>query len=246
VAGWYEAGHPGLTQYIHDLGGGFSRQIALATYLRAAIAKEGPQAVMDWAASVPDDDDEGYKLTVFRQVAAALALLDHEAAMRWCSAHCDGPYGNNLRSMIAGRWVEDDGPSAMEWLTTAPDGHERDLTIMTTLGVWGREDRDAALAWTAQQIDEDGEPPAWLKPALPVYARLLAEQSMLAAESPVVALEWAQRIEKPIQRDFSLITIARKWRERDEAAADAWLEQSPLSEEARAKVRDPNWTPSQR
>jgi len=117
---------------------------------------------------------------------------------------------------------------------------------MSTLGIWGREDRDAALAWTAQYIDEDGEPAAWLLPALPVYARLLAEQSLLAEESPVVALEWAQRIQKPIQRDFALITIARKWRERDEAAADAWLEQSPLSEEAREKVRDPSWTPSQR
>ena len=135
---------------------------------------------------------------------------------------------------------------ALEWLTTAPEGHEKNITIMSTLGVWGREDRDATIAWVTQHIGEDGEPPAWMEASLPVYARLLAEQSMLEEQAPIEALEWAQRIEKPNQREYSLITIARRWRERDEAAADAWLEGSPLSEEARAKVRDPSWTPAQR
>jgi hypothetical protein len=54
-------------------------------------------------------------------------------------------------------------------------------------------------------------------------------------------VEWAQRIQREREREVVLIRIARIWRASDEAAADAWLEQSPLSEEARAKVHDPNW-----
>jgi hypothetical protein len=233
VLGWYAAGLPGLTQYIQDLGVGFEQQLALATYLRAAIPKEGAPAVMRWAESVPEENPT-YKLTVYRQVASALPLFDHAAAMRWCEAHCDGPFGNNLRNILAGRWVLSDGPSALEWLSTAPDGHEKDLAIRASFATWGREDPEAALAWMAEQT-EDGKLTAWLEPALPVYVGLLAERS------PAEAIEWAQRIGREREREVALIKIARRWRESDEPAAEAWLQSSPLSEEARAKVRDPKW-----
>jgi len=235
ILGWYRAGHPGLQQYIQDIGGGFERQLALATYLRAAIQKEGVEAVMSWAEAVPEDDPT-YKLTVYRQVASALPLFDPEASIRWCDAHCDGPFGNNLRNIIAGRWLLRDGPGALEWLSTAPDGHEKDLAIRATFASWGRMDPDAALAWMAQQTG-DGEPPAWLAPVFPVYARLLSERS------PPEAVEWAQRIERDREREITLIRVARVWRAADEAAAEAWLADSPLSEDARAKVRDPDWKP---
>lgn len=235
VLGWYAAGHPGLPQFIHDIGGGFERQLALATYLRAAIQKEGVQAVMSWAEAIPEDDPT-YKLTVYRQVASALPLFDHDASMRWCDAHCDGPFGNNLRNIIAGRWLLRDAPGAFAWLATAPDGHEKDLAIRATFSTWGRMDSDAALAWMAEQT-AGGEPPAWLEPVYPVYARLLSERS------PTEAIEWAQRIERERERESTLIRVARAWRALDEAAAEAWLVDSPLSEEARAKVRDPDWKP---
>lgn len=233
VLGWYDAGLPGLTQYIEDIGGGFDRQLALATYLRAAIQKEGAPAVMRWAESV-SEEDPAYKLTVYRQVASALPLFDHDAAMRWCDAHCDGPFGNNLRNIIAGRWVVSDGASALEWLSTAPDGPEKNLAIRANFAAWAGLDREAALAWMAGQSDGT-KLAAWLEPALPVYAGVLAEQS------PTEGIEWAQRIEKEREREIVLIKIARRWRESDPAAAEAWLEASPLSDEARAKVRDPEW-----
>jgi hypothetical protein len=238
VLGWYAAGLPGLTQYIQDMGVGFEQQLALATYLRAAIPKEGAPAVMRWAESVPEEDP-AYKLTVYRQVASALPLFDQAAAMRWCEAQCDGPFGNNLRNILAGRWVLNDGAGALEWLSTAPDGPEKDLAIRASFATWGRADREAALAWMADQT-ADGKLAAWLKPVLPVYARLLAERS------PTEAIEWAQRIEREREREITLIKIARRWRESDETAAEAWLEASPLSEEAREKVRDPDWGPGGR
>jgi hypothetical protein len=239
VLGWYQAGHPGLTQYLQDLGGSdLAGQIALSTYLRTAIAREGSQAVVGWAESLPSDG-AGYKQTVYRQVASALALLDHAAAMRWCEAYCDSPFGTNLRKLIAARWVMHDGPGAFAWLSTAPEGHDKNLAIRATFADWGTRDPEAALAWMAEQT-ADGEAPVWLEPVFPVYAGLLAEKS------PATAIEWARRIDKQRERELTLIKIARSWRESDEAAADAWLEESPLSEEARAKVRDPNWRQGRR
>jgi hypothetical protein len=44
-------------------------------------------------------------------------------------------------------------------------------------------------------------------------------------------------------RERSFITAALRWRDRDEDAAEAWLAQSPLSEEAREQARTfpPGW-----
>ncbi len=74
-----------------------------------------------------------------------------------------------------------------------------------------------------------------LQPILPVYTKLLAE------DSPADAIGWAEQIEHDKKRRFALIEVARAWREVDEAATEAWLQQSSLSEEDREKVRAAEW-----
>ena len=146
-------------------------------------------------------------------------------------AHCDGPYGNNLRNVIGRRWAQSDGAAALEWLASAPEGHEKNVALRAAFAEWGQVDPRAALAWMAARTTGELDP--WLRPIIPVYARLLAQ------ESPADAIEWAERTEDAEEREVLLIKIARKWRERDAAAAEAWLAESPLSEEAREKARAP-------
>jgi hypothetical protein len=228
VRGWFAANPSELAQFIYDIGMGIPRQRALAAYLRAVIQTQGVDAVMRWAESVPDDDAT-YKTTVYRQVMAGLALVDHEASLRWCEAHCDGPYGNNLRNIFARRWVRRDGAAALAWLSSAPEGHEKNHTMRVVFALWGQLDREAALGWMATQTA--GEPDPWLPAIYPVYAPLLAE------DAPTDAIEWAERIEADEDREIVLVKVARAWRRVDEAASEAWLQQSSLSEEAREKVR---------
>jgi hypothetical protein len=45
-------------------------------------------------------------------------------------------------------------------------------------------------------------------------------------------------VEDEKRREKSFIQLARRWRAQDPAAAEAWLQQSPLSEAARAKARE--------
>jgi hypothetical protein len=231
VRGWFAADPTELAQYIHDLEMGFVRQRSLSTYLRAMIQADGIEAATRWAESVPDDDAV-YKTAVYRQVASAVPLFDQAAALRWCDAHCEGPFGLNLRSILARRWVRSAGAPALEWLSTAPENHENNLAIRATFALWVRTDREAVLDWMAGQSAD--EPESWLRPALPVYAKLIAESS------PAEAIVWAERIEADEEREIILTEIARAWHEADEAACEAWLLQSSLSEEARAKVRPPN------
>ncbi|MBW2398769.1 MAG: hypothetical protein JRG80_05800 [Deltaproteobacteria bacterium] len=232
VRGWYAAGDPPeLRQFLHDLGMGFPRQRAIAAYLRSVIQTQGIEAVRRWAESLPDDEEDPFKLVVFRQLAVALPMFDHEASLRWCEAHCDGPYGINLRSILARDWVLKDGAAALDWLSKAPEDHETDIAVRLTFDLWGRTDREAALAWMASQTT--GEPAAWLRPIFPAYAELLAP------DRPAEAIRWAERIESDEDREIVLSNVVSAWRQVDEAAAEAWLVESPLSEAAKARARTP-------
>ena len=229
--GWFDADPADLERFIREMGAGWHQQRAIAVYTRRMAQKRGSAELKRWAESLPDDD-ESYKLAVFRRTVDALALFDIQTAVRWCDEHCSGPYGKNMRSLIARSWVLHDGPSALAWLSSAREGTERDLAVRVTFALWTRTDRAAALAWMAAQTT-GGEAAPWLRSAYPVYARLLAE------DAPADAIAWAERIEDDNTRENTLIQAARAWRQLDEAAAEKWLLESSLSEQAREKVRAP-------
>jgi len=230
VRGWYAANDPPeLMQFIKGLGIGFNRQRALSTYIRALATNRGVDAVMRWAESLPDDNQR-YKLAVYRQVASGVTLFDLDAGLRWCEAHCEGPYGSGLRRLVSSNWARRDGEAAISWLLSVPEYAERDFTLQSAFKLWLPKDRDAALVWMAAQTTGKRDP--WTQPMFALCAQ------SLAADSPAEAIVWADRIEDD-SREFTLIQVARAWRKVDEAASEAWLLESSLSEEAREEVRAP-------
>jgi hypothetical protein len=233
VRGWYAANQPEeLRQYLRSIPPDIIGQRAVAAYIRVLIEAEGFEAAKRYAESLPGgEENKGFNLTVYRRVADARAQRDVEAAVVWCERHCNGPYGNNMRNIIARNWVYLDAPAALMWLSTMPPGSERNVAVRVAFASWTRIDREAALAWMATQTA--GEPAPWLRATYPVYARLISE------DSPLDAIKWAEQIENPYERDQVLFGVVRVWRQRDEAAAESWLLQSSLSEEDRAKVRAP-------
>jgi len=231
VRGWFAANNPPeLVQWISELPIGIPRQRVIAAYVRVLIQTQGTEAATRWAESL-SDEDVPFKLAVFRRVVNALSEFDLEAGLRWCDTQCDGPYGNNLRSLIARSWVLHDGPAALAWLSGSPEGREKELAVRMTFVIWAEKDREAALDWMAEQTTE--EPGPWLEPIYPVYAKLLS------GDAPAKAIQWAERIKDDRKREVVLINVARVWRVLDEGAAAEWLLQSSLSEEAREKVRAP-------
>jgi hypothetical protein len=229
IMGWYAGGDtPELHAFMQQLGIGFSRQRSLSAYVRVKLRTEGVDAVMRWAEGLSDDDPM-YKLAAYRQVGFGVAPYDLKAALSWCDAHCQGPYGTNLRGSVVQGWMQSDPPAALKWISDAPEGHERGFALRVAHASWLRADRDAAMQWIAEQTP-DG-PSTALAPTYPNYAPALAE------ESPARAIPFAELIEDEVGRENLLVEIATVWRAQDEAACEAWLEQSPLSEEARQNVR---------
>jgi len=193
----------------------------------------------------PDGDktgtpDQGYKTDVYRRTAIALVPHDVDAAKAFCEKYCEGDFGSNMRTRIADRWSRDDPKSALEWLANSPSSQDTSLSTRISFANWGAKDRPAATRWLKEQIDKSAgnEPPKWLEPTLPIYARLLAK------DSPSEGLVWAERLKDAHDRRVIMVELAHDWyHNKDKAAAEAWLAQSSLDEEARAMVRSPE-TPS--
>jgi hypothetical protein len=232
VRGWFASGLPGLEDYLRDLGLGFRRQRALDVFVRLAVQRDGPEAIARWAEAISDQDRK-FKLDVFRRVAMKLVRADPALAVAWCDAHCDGPFGDGVRTAVAHGWATrtGDGPAAMQWVSTAPAGQARDLAARGAFEGWLSHDRDGLYRWMNETASGGVEP--WLQPVLE-----LAANAILARE-PAEAMKWVAHIDDEAVRERVYVMCARKWRMRDESAAEAWIEQSPLSASAREQARTP-------
>ena len=118
----------------------------------------------------------------------------------------------------------------MEWLLSQPEVPTEALwdAFRTWAGLHPKE----AAAWMKAGIRAaDGAPEPRVRRLSAAYAELLIP------ESPAEAIEWAERVEDEGERERLLTRIARAWRWQDEAAAESWLRESPLSEEHRELAR---------
>jgi hypothetical protein len=231
IRGWFERDPDELFRHIEQLEPGFPRQRAISTYLRLLAQAEGPEAVVRWAEAVPDDDP-GFKLDVDRQVAVGLPNFDLDATLRWCDIHCGGSEGKDLRGIIAMRWAQLGGGAAViDWLSRVASSEERDGALPTVFEEWARQDAKATGAWLTARIASGNAEP-WLPAVFPIQVL-----GSLRQQSPLEAIGWAERVEDEKIRERLLIRVVRAWRWQDEAAAEAWLEASSLSEDARERVR---------
>jgi hypothetical protein len=94
---------------------------------------------------------------------------------------------------------------------------------------WRKADEAELLAWV-ESMGLDGVEP-WFRATVGRYAMALSNSD------PRAALQWAALMDDDEKRELAQITIVRRWRKMDEAEAESWLRQSPLSEEAREKAR---------
>ena len=231
VRGWFDSGKPGLVDWIRDLGVGFERQRALRVFARRKIRRDGEEAAIRWAESLPDEPHK-FKLNAFRQLGAELAVWNPEAAKAFCEAHCDGPFGDGVPHFIARRWAQREGQAAVEWVAkVVPPGRDRDRGVRDAYGRWLRKSPEEADAWASKLGLEN------LGPEFSSVAELHALR--LTRKDVDEALAWASKVRDPERRDLVYVRVLRQWRSQDNEAALAWLETADISDEARAKASLP-------
>lgn len=226
LRGWDESVHDGALEFAESLASGPDQQWALYVVTRRRVLRDGPEAALAWAESLPDDEPN-FKLNAFRRVAGAAAEVDPLRAAEFAERHLDGPYSSGLPERVGTHWVLRDGDAAMRWLGGLGAGSNRDDGVRESFRLWMITDQSAAEQWIVGV-----EPAPWLDPAIALYAKRLGVKNQ-----PEVALEWAGRIENPELRNPTIGSIARYWLVRDAAAANAWLEGSGLPPEYIARIR---------
>jgi len=234
IEGWFETGDIALLEaYVQDLGDSDSRQRAVSTLARLRVSRDGPEAAIRWAEAIPATQAR-FKTSAYRRVAREIARTQPRMAADWCDRVCDSPYGDSVAELIVREWAGSDGPAAMEWLLTRPDGMDTQVAVRAAYRAFMIADAEAALAWmegTTEGQRHDNR----LQGAVGMYVNKRSWEPGRADTS----IEWAGYLKNEAERELALISIVRRWRDRDEEAAEAWLADSPLPEEARQRAREP-------
>ena len=118
VAGWLKGGHhDGVMEYIMGQPAGSARQ-RYTNLLTIELMRDGSDAVVRWAESIPDDSPGSYKRMAFQKAANILATVDPVQASRWIELHLGQEYAKTAPVVIGRRWLELDPPAARNWLAS--------------------------------------------------------------------------------------------------------------------------------
>jgi hypothetical protein len=130
-------------------------------------------------------------------------------------------------ALVAKSWDRRDGEAALTWVGEQPTGEVRDQAVREAFGEWTKTDPQSARAWL---VDE--KPAALRDPALEFKAKRIVDHE------PERALGFCERIEDSARRQGCLESSAKSWYAKDAVAAETWLQQSSLDDEARSRVRE--------
>jgi hypothetical protein len=227
VAGWLTGGHhDAVIEYITAEPPGSARQ-RYTNLLTIELMRGGPDTVIGWVESIPNDAPGAFKRMAFQKAANILATVDPIQASRWIQPHLGEDYAEDAPNAIVRRWVEVDPKAALTWLASLPPGPASDDALQGALRVWRSRAPEEAEAWVRGVSEEGGGSAA------------IAAMISLHADDPPGAIAWAQRIPEPADRNRTVVRLARTWHRSDPEAAERWLEESALSPAMRSAILKP-------
>jgi len=228
--GWAQSrqGQEGLADFLTDLPPLHTRVEHIEAVTRELVRGGGAEAALGWAE--PILRDEGYALTfkrpVFEAAASSAAQWDPERTAAWVVEHSGADYAKEGVGIVAKHWSRQDGAAAMAWLGEQPAGELSDQIVREAFGQWSRAEPRNARAWLAAE-----DQTALHDPALELKAK------RTVVHEPVRALGGCERIQDTARQQSCLESTANSWYAQDAVAAETWLQQSSLDEEARSRVR---------
>jgi hypothetical protein len=229
ISGWVLSGRGGVNDYIEALRRDQSAS-AITQVAGETLRQGGVEALIGWVDSVTGNDayPNQFKKKAFQRGSRMVARWNPERAAEWAMANRGQPYALDGPRIVAEQWGFKDGRAALEWVRGHPDQELHHSAAHEAFLNWLKSDRSGAVEWL-----ESEELTVFHDPAIAVHAKELGYQK------PAEAVGWCERILDEGRRLACLKKTAAQWYQRDAVAAEAWLQQSPLDEAARAKVRTP-------
>lgn len=226
IKGWFDSGGKNLEAYIRDMTPqSMDRQRAVDTLVKIKTARDGAAAMIEWAKALRGD--RYYKASVYSRVAAAVVLIDSKRVLDWCAEICDSELGKEMPHMIAAAWVAQSGEEAMDFIASQPNAVGVRTGARAAYRRFLKADPDRAFAWIETLTEEQRRGPVMQGP-IGMYVNRRS-----ALGYPLQAIEWLDYLQEETDRESGTITIMRRWLRTDESAAEAWMAQSSMSEEAK-------------
>jgi len=230
LTGWLYSGEAGFVEYIAKLSD-YKREVATSRVIGRIMRNGDTDAAISWVESLIQNDayEIAFTKRVFRRGVRIVGTAEPELAAAWTIKHLGQPYAIDAPRIAAGRLALRDGPAAMQWVSGLPSEESLELVIREAFLTWYRMDRESAAAWLESETLT-----AFHQPAIEYYANALSKR-----REPEEAIVWCERILDPERQLSCLKPAAAKWFQRDPVAAETWLQQSSLDEEARGAARTP-------
>jgi len=230
LTGWLYSGEGGLDEYLAGLSS--QRQEAGVTRVAAKLMRRGgADAAIPWVNSIVRNEayENKFKKRAFRRGIRIVGRFDPERAAAWAMEHEGQVYAIDAPRIVAGRWGRRDGRAAMQWVRDHPAEELRGPAVREAFRTWYKSDKEGAVGWLESETLT-----AFHDPAIGYYAKDLSDRT-----APDEAIVWCERIFDSEKRLSCFNFAAPKWYQRDAVAAEKWLQQSPLDEEARRAARTP-------
>ncbi len=233
IDGWMRSSDKaGVSDYIANFDDARRRGRLIFLLAGEVMMQMGREGAMRWVEAIPDDAPNHFKEGMFLHTLKMIATEDPQLAVDWYLEHCKSPYSEGGLEAIARRWAQHqkDPSELFTWLLALDvDGisqEDVDGAISAGFRAWMQTKNEAAQAWLATALPN---------PKLDLAA--VEAVRYLLALSPDVSVQWAMRIQDEETRNRNVVQAARRWREKDPDALQAWLEQSDLPEDVREKIR---------
>ncbi len=187
------------------------------------IAEQSPDWALQLAESQPRSQARGAMIGAM--ISGLLAQKSQAEVRDQILALNDESLRNGMLVTLVSRVARDDPAGTATWVQTLPAGEGRERAMTELINRWSDQDLAGAAAFLNQY------PPS---PETDGARQRLAETAV--RNDPQSAIAWAGSITREDQRFEALSSVVRRWFRSDADAARAWLHNSELAPEARARL----------
>jgi hypothetical protein len=229
AAGWLRHDDwDGLPNFLTSLPPTWEGERVIRDMVEQMRDRQSDAETMRWAATLANETlgERQLKRIVYRKVALVLGPDDPQAVARWLEPLANVRYGEAAISVLCRVWAHQAPIAALKWARALPKGSGREWGVQFAFERWYQDDQPASVEWLLTEDPEN---------TLDVAAAFVVRQRGAGGPS-----EWdpfLQRISDPDRREDTIVSAAKRWIRVEPEAASAWLDESPLPDSKRAKVR---------
>jgi len=222
IVGWTESGKPGVLAFAAAMEDINDRQRALRSVARIYLAREGPEATLEWASQVPGIS-ESVRRNLVQSAVSVSARQDPRLAAQWLDRFdLEGFEEAGLHGRIAVGWVQIEPEAALAWTASLEPGWDRDDAVRRAATQWWDDAPAAAAEWTRSQT-----PAPWLDSALGVYVRRSVISNGYRLDWSALLNDSTLAISDEDTRWGMVAWVLQRWLIVDEPGAQSWLQDNP-------------------